>query len=1531
MKRKVSLAQKQRTHTAAAAAVLFVLSACAGDPIPSRRTPTEDFADAESELAPGFKLALKHTHFFSLTSPHPSGNSCAGDAKLYFHPFQLQTPNATVLSSAVDPTTYTGPDAFAAAIGTEQDVPFPEDALNNNISYRPSFLKNVAVDLTDANSASEQNLSISCSLAATPSSPPPSNCATFDYGAIGGVPTDMGGTLLLAGGVNGQNYAGYRSANSTFQGPALSCGVNGPSQSTECRSDVFALKVDALPAAAGGTTHAPGAEGATEPISMFTKIISSDTSSSAAAFQAVAGASAAYNGALKRVLVFGGSVSTGAGGFDTDLTQVFDVTTQKWLSQSAPTKVVPTSMTTIFDSGTGPTGTAGTYTPTVYNISKLPGAKAEFGYAAIPYSAAHVASLDGDFDDPASDPTDYEADTTDRIFIAGGTSSTEGSAQSVYRLNPTFGPEVADISNYNVAPSGHSAVRVLQWPDSSPVTIMSHIGPTGSMLLALQSSPTGPTTPATAAGSVWNAPGRPSKITNFGMAPAVTTLTPNGARRGVAVITAGFDQAYNKTGNGYPDATLTHSLSSGVLAVLAPTGSSVGPALPYASIGEALGVPTSRDEGYRLLPLHLRQVSGASIPWLGGASLVPGSTLTSNAADLLFIGGSRCRGYVSDTSLVSADNCFSSSYDPNRRLEIDLSSGAFPFSDITGGAMTIPDRAGMAIARGMYNGTPIVLAFGGSDNISGLNTAHANTRVYGWNAANPLWVQAGSTSPTPPSLTDATLVYSHVTGKFYLYGGIVTGGFSGSTTIPSDSAPRSELWELTVSNFVGATLSVSWRRLNPTCYPSCPTARKSHRMVEVNYNNLDPENEPVCTDAGAPCSFGLFMEGGSADVLGLTLLGDRWMFDPTANPPSSSSGGGPEGHWQRVDIMPQRRHAAMASYSYTLPFSGQQIHRALMFGGETALSNPSRGIDGDYFVAPTLGDTIMYDFQNNTWTRVRLLGQGASAAATWLSSASRFDLIQTYRLSAAAPFTLQGWVSGTTEFMTNPNLRHFTPPPLAGATMVVRAFPRAIGSSGQAQTPLAIPEVFMFGGRKKDGKFSSLGHVWKFCTASPGERPASSTSDSNDYAQCDAYDSATNYDSVSPTAEITGRWLYKIPQVTPYGAGSETAEPTDTHAFAGSYLGAGTYDPVRDRILLLGGLAPTGAVELATTSGTQLTGYNTILEYTAPSKTRPSGTLNATTYQTSSEVNGSWREVRNCPRTDGLEPAARFGHSLSYDALNSQVILVGGQRAIEADTTDYQGKPLTQEVTLGGTLVEIPEVWTGRYVESDLATSDPDYALIDRSGGTPGPCYLWKQKTTFGNTQYIESMQPLEGSVTFAASTFIPSGGYNTGYYSMFDSACGKQGPINTTDTSVNKLLAGGVYIDIDRSRMSATENLILNLTFIALGPDHQRPDGARFDLSEAASLKVHLVRTGLDLDSIQSTLQPRHLTYSSLETYPQIVDTLAVLAPPASGLRQEQIVLPVSANSGIDRIRIERYSGSAILIDATVFRTQRATAGGSD
>ena len=52
-------------------------------------------------------------------------------------------------------------------------------------------------------------------------------------------------------------------------------------------------------------------------------------------------------------------------------------------------------------------------------------------------------------------------------------------------------------------------------------------------------------------------------------------------------------------------------------------------------------------------------------------------------------------------------------------------------------------------------------------------------------------------------------------------------------------------------------------------------------------------------------------------------------------------------------------------------------------------------------------------------------------------------------------------------------------------------------------------------------------------------------------------------------------------------------------------------------------------------------------------------------------------------------------------------------------------------------------------------------------------CYYWKQISIFGNARIGDTaVDPPSTGVAHAAAVFIPSSGYNTGFYSMFDNAC---------------------------------------------------------------------------------------------------------------------------------------------------------------
>jgi hypothetical protein len=598
------------------------------------------------------------------------------------------------------------------------------------------------------------------------------------------------------------------------------------------------------------------------------------------------------------------------------------------------------------------------------------------------------------------------------------------------------------------------------------------------------------------------------------------------------------------------------------------------------------------------------------------------------------------------------------------------------------------------------------------------------------------------------------------------------------------------------------------------------------------------------------------------------------MFDPTANSGS--------GHWQLMNEFPPRKLASLASVDYATRPTGTVAHRSIMFGGETGLHTPKgawqpAGPTSRYFVAPTLGDTWMYDHDTQSWHRVKLLGKGYNDSThngSAFSAASEVERRQAYDATQPGVFHDN---SSNIDHDLGLHVSELSPPPLSGAILVTRTMSATLQK-------LKIPEVFLLGGRKKDGSFISLDRVYKFCAGSTGEAFAhdtalSATSYPNDLDySCDAYDSETNAESPSPSSDYVGRWLRKEPD------GDGSIDPTLSAAF----MGGAAYDSSRDRILLFGGLAPATGAGAVTDTSNLVANEGGVLEYTPPQPQLISARPRE----------GRWAFIPSCTTSSSV-PAGRYGHTVAYDALHQSLAIVGGY--------DVSGNPLTSTLTYpDGRTYTSPEVWTASY----------DHEAI---GNTP--CYSWKKLTEFGNSIDIAAQKPPLAGVAHAAAVFIPSTGYNSGFYSMFDNACAGQGPIATADPAVSKLLAGGAYIDLDRSALGTNENLLLNLTYIPLGSSNLRPDSNHFTAAESAVLRVHMIKTGQTQSALQNALQPRHLTYADTNEFPQVAQSIAVMAPPTGQITQEQILLPLSTDPLIDRIRIERYSGSAILLDAALYR----------
>ncbi|MGE0615229.1 MAG: hypothetical protein AB7P04_06285 [Bacteriovoracia bacterium] len=1488
------------TVRAAAGAAIFFLSACAGD-VMNRGSQAKSKQGLQAELADSLtavRIRLHQSDFYSLTDPNIY--SCAGDAKTFYDPLRLND--------------------------RQMPLPFEESLSLAGETLRPSFIKNVSVDLTDANAPISTNRAYACSFGNAQGVPPNSNCAGFDYGAVTGASANLGGSIVLLGGLQSPNYGNLPDGPA----PTLSCGamippnqINGnPNQPgvNTCSMEMYALGVETMPASIATDPPnglAPGLTSANEPISTWVRLSAPEEYMGPAG---ALGSAASFNAGTKQLLLYGGSApltyagAAGAGADHGD-TWIYDLANLRWEKQSGPV-TIPADIQNARDCSAG----------SCVDVDKGLTARSLFGYAAVAGIALSKLDPTGPIEAPGFPLPAANFDTTDRVVVAGGFLGVDGNGQSIFirstrRWNPTFGPEYIDF--------GGDPARVnddiTQGIDSHFSQVISTVHPTLGGLLPQTVGQGGQLANfATAFVRNYNAnAGYPLLFGGYdGSVPYTATklaTDPTCANGGAGCINDG--KAIFMRRNGVLE-TMLHNVATLAL-------------YPFRNDLRTGTPPQGWNYGDRVKPIAWRAepldpipVTVPPLPDRGGLDRVaavvggvatPGLSLAQN--DVVYFGGVNCASY-----LIQSTNCPGSAVAPiwnNANFYWRLGGGTYfetyPNPPALSGAnvqgMAPQNHAGMAAARGLdAAGNPIVVAWGGINGALGSATDPAVYLLYNagpdLNAGIiPTWTAKTPANPRPTPAINAQIVFSHVTKKFYLFGGYET------TPVQRNSA---DTWELSVNGSCATgACTFSWRKLNVpgglTCGAGCvmagpgPLARRSHRMVEVNYNNYDSRleyrggTENTCTATGGasprgPCSFGIFMEGGSVD--GFSSIGDRWMFDPTAN--------GGRGHWQLMNSMPPRHASATASIDYYLPDQDEVAHRTVMFGGETGLHSPGQVAMGSTFVPPTLGDTLMYNHTTESWTRVRLLGEG-------IQGYNQPRALSDNRTEDRRRVSFRADAADTNMVL----LGELTPPPLAGHTMVTRTFPGPTSGGATAVAPLRIPEVYLFGGRKKDGTYLGLDHVYKFCAGSTGEDYATSyTTPEITYGDgsCDAYDETKNPGSFSPVPEAVGRWLRRRPSsiagVPSYRAYyfdsiSQSYQVTGDLPLAGlaSYLGASTYDSSHDRTLLFGGLMPAPGRTHVTEARSILSadGINTyIFEYVAPTRsltaisarmadasvTDPNGYIR--------RLHGHWEALGQCAGSP--QPTPRYGHQMGYDQLHKQVVVIGGYNLV--------GSSLTQDWIDDGvpTSTQVPEIWTAK--RDDL-----------------NKCYTWKKLQTFGNVLGGQAAPVPVGGLAHPASFFIQGTSYTTGFYTMNDQACIGAGPQASGDPDVNRLLAGGVYIDIDRQKLGKAENLLLNLTFYPFSDRNQAPSGRLYDPGESAYFRVHLQSTGLASAFIQQVFQPRYLSFTDDEVYPRTVQTLSVVAPPTGSIRQEQIVLPISADASIDRIRIERYSGSAILIDASVYR----------
>lgn len=1516
--------------TIIAALLLSLIAAgCTPQP-PRRRTYSDGFSVDASNTAEELERARAmgavsvrffHGDFFSLIDPNQ--NSCAGDARYYSHPWEI---NSSDLGAQRLPASYADP----------------------NVSTKPAFVRNVAVDITDSNVQDPDNLAYGCSFGQGPSSPPNSNCATFDYGALSGVHSSLQGSLLLFGGVTGAQARGMLPPLGPDAGLAtLTCGPTAPGDGlpNACSKEVYALAVETLPANTATDPPnplAPGLTSATEPISTWAKL---DTSSSQESPLATAGAASALSLDGKRLLVFGGtSAQPGAPtlGHDTQDTWVLDLERSVWERGPSFSSQSQTIAMMRDCHATGCVWDDPGFLPPIEQVitnpiftAKAPGGRAGFGYAAIPNSGISRLSANTEI----SNLQPNQIDTTDRIFIAGGSRGSDPVGGMVYsldinRFNPTFGPEYKDRGSNGPIPEtvleSWKGALVTHWIDSSPFQLMT----TGSA-----GGPGG--------GSVFSYPGSPQYIQNgtawigFAFAPLVYPIDALQSLNVGSFVVAGgipgsrflrdscgrYLQGFHHTFAVLPDPTPTPCVSPSPPAYPVDIHRKISTwnranygGHTARQVRSFAGLPTydlPRDPfenhplngefQFPMLQQALEAAPTVEFPhWVHG-HLIPGFPSTN---ELVFFGGTNCEfaflnspqgrcnsAPVESTTAAVAFNSTSIAYKfhvENPAAEDSrIGQVTVDFANPDNPAQ-IPKRAAMAVARGKDpSGKDIVVAWGGFQkksgdplNFSGYTASHEASKLYimDHTGTNYRWSELSPAGVTPPDAAGAQLVYSHITQKYYLFGGY-----------ESQPQPRfsNDLWELTLSG-CGANPSsctASWVKLDlaagTTCSPNCsgPPARRSHRMTEVNYNR-----GALCTEV-SPCSYGIFMEGGTPN--GTDVISDRWMFDPTAN--------GGRGHWQRVNDFPPRVLGHTSALQLQAPGTFSKRNFAVLYGGQTGQGGTSPVLNS-HFVPPTLGDTHMYDFDLKQWHRVRLAGLGIehpNIGGTFWAKLGEPPTPGYSHTPTSSEF--RQYFSVRYGNAVQEQLKVLTPPPLAGAIQVVRTL-SGPSNDGATTTSLAIPEVYLFGGRRKDGKFQRFNEVYKFCAGSSGETlvekigaggNGNGECDANEYVvgkcyespRCDAFDETHNPYSPHPiTDEAFGRWLLRKPEIDLI-TGS-THFPVEK----ASFLGAGAYDSRRDRILITGGWSNISDTAVTDPSGAQILSesgaYMTVYEYTPPKKALHRATQIPPDALARAELQGEWTVRMSC---NTVGPQLRYGHSMAFDAVHAQALVIGGFAA--------DGTAFTHTTETG---ITVPQVWKGRF-------------------NSAGNCYDWSLLTTFGNIRSGSDLP--SASLGFTAATFLPGTAYNSGYYTTQDQACVGAGPIQSEDPEVNKLLAGGAYLDLNRDELGPQENVLLHLTYIALGPNQISGSGAALANNDITHFKIHLVASGTSSNEMQAAQQPRHLYYSDTERYLKIVDSIAVLSPADGAVRSEQFLLPISSDSRIDRIRIERHSGSAILVEAKLIR----------
>ena len=169
-----------------------------------------------------------------------------------------------------------------------------------------------------------------------------------------------------------------------------------------------------------------------------------------------------------------------------------------------------------------------------------------------------------------------------------------------------------------------------------------------------------------------------------------------------------------------------------------------------------------------------------------------------------------------------------------------------------------------------------------------------------------------------------------------------------------------------------------------------------------------------------------------------------------------------------------------------------------------------------------------------------------------------------------------------------------------------------------------------------------------------------------------------------------------------------------------------------------------------------------------------------------------------------------------------------------------------------------------------------------------------------------------------AIPTTIPY--YGTKYYQVRDDWCQDQGAYSGLGGGdATKSYVGGVDIDLDRTQLGNSEDVLMLVTYQSLNSNASWP-GVQ-GVNDETILNVNLLGTGLGLQSLLGARQPTSTNDYGTTSIITYFKQLATLRDPFGSLRTEQVYIPLSQNGLIDRIRLERVRGSFQIYQIDLYR----------